>query len=134
MRPGLVLGVTFQNLIDNEVAGQEGGVPVEDVLQHSPETLRLSGHPAVYAGGEEGGLLYAILHDLTDSFIVDAAHDLPDQGEALHPVVAVGVDYIVEDGVADLLGGEDMMTHSVLEDVEQMLLLLAVAEREITLV
>ena len=47
-------------------------------------------------------------------------------------MVGVGVDQLVavQDGVADLLCGEDMITDSVLEDVEQMLLLLTVAERE----
>ena len=79
-----------------------------------------------------GHLLDGALHYLSHSFVVDPAHDVPHQGEALDPVVGVGDDQLVavEDGLADLLGGEDMVTNSVLEDVEQMLLLLTVAERE----
>ena len=45
-------------------------------------------------------------------------------------MVAVGVDQLVavEDGVADLLGCEDVVAYSVVQDVKQLLLLLTVAE------
>ena len=39
--PALGLGVALQDLVDDEVAGKEGGLPVEDVLQHTRQRLDL---------------------------------------------------------------------------------------------
>ena len=105
-------------------------VPVKNVLQQLPETLRLCRHAAVDAGGQQRCLLYTVLHDLPHAFVVHPAHDLPDEVEAEDPVVAVGVDQLVavEDCVADLLGCEDVVAYSVVQDVKQLLLLLTVAE------
>ena len=41
MGPALGLGVALQDLVDDEVAGKEGGLPVEDVLQHTRQRLDL---------------------------------------------------------------------------------------------
>ena len=47
MRPGLVLGVTLQDLIDNEISWQQSSVSVKDVLQYLLQTVALGGHSTV---------------------------------------------------------------------------------------
>ena len=59
MRPPGIVGVTLEDLVDDEVAGEEGGVAVEDVAQQILlrlkkghfETLR---HKNAHAKGAKG--------------------------------------------------------------------------------
>ena len=65
VRPGLVLGVTFQDLIHNEVSGEQSRVPVKDVREDLLEALALLGDATVQPHRKHGRLLYAVLHDLS---------------------------------------------------------------------
>ena len=47
VRPGLVLGITFQYLIDNEISWQQSSISVKDVFQHLLQTVTLGRHATV---------------------------------------------------------------------------------------
>ena len=111
MRPGLVFWVTFQDLIDNEVAREESSIPVKYVGENLLQAFTLLGHSTVQPHWQHCSLLNAVLHDLsntwhdhqvrnilvniiTHTLVINTTNNSSYKCKALHPVLTIRVGLI----------------------------------------